>query len=152
MLKVLTYDAGFDGRGGDGEFLVLVPFSYAQSASAHELVATGAGLTTRAIQGRRLHFEPQPAADLEAQVTARNPSALLIPADTPPELARQFAAVAEKHRIYTMSFDEGLVKAGLTVGVGLTNGRPQVIINATAAKAISADFNNSVLRIARVYQ
>ena len=152
MLKVLTYDSTFDKRGGDGEFLVLVPFTYPQSASALELSAAGAELTTRSIQGRRLHFEPQPAADLEAQLVARRPAALLIPADTPLEQARVFAAAAERRKIYTMSLDEGLVKAGLTVGVALNNGKPQVIINATAAKAIGADFNSAVMRVARVYQ
>ncbi len=152
MLKVLTYDAGFDKRGGDGEFLVLVPFAASQGASAQDLANTGTELATRSIQGRRLRFETQPAAGLDAQIVARSPAALLIPADTPPEIARQFAAVAQKHRIYTMSFDEQLVKTGLTVGVALNNGKPQVILNATAAKAIDADFSTAVMRIARVYQ
>jgi hypothetical protein len=152
MLKVLTYDSAFAGRGGDGEFLILVPFAVSHAERAQELVATGAGLSTRSIQGRRLAFEPVPLADLDAQIAARTPAALLVPGDTPAAAVKQIAAIGDKARLYTMSLDEGLVKTGLTVGVALNNGKPQVIINATAAKQIGAEFSNAVMRVARVYQ
>ena len=53
---------------------------------------------------------------------------------------------------YAMTLDEDLMKAGIPVGIALNAGKPQVILNVAAARAIKAEFSSSVMRIARILQ
>lgn len=152
MLKVLTYDSGFEARVGDRDFIVLVPYWPNQTDTARTSAAAGMELPIKAMVGRPLRFEPVPAADLENQLVARNAAAVLVLAGTPLELAKQQAGAAARHQRYAITLDADLVKAGIPIGVALNNGKAQPILNVAAARAIKAEFSAAVMRVARIQQ
>jgi hypothetical protein len=152
MLKVLTYDAGFDARVGAREFLVLVPYAPGQADAARNLAAAGTELPIKTMVGRALRFEPVTAAELDTKLLANGASAILIPSGTPPELARTLAGSASRNNRYAITLDEALVKAGTTIGVALSAGKPQVILNIATARTIKAEFSPAVMRVARIQQ
>ena len=152
MLKVLTYDAEFERRAGERDFVVLVPFAPAQADTARSLVAAGAALSIKTMVGRTLRFEAVAAPEFEAQLVARDAGAVLVPSGTQAEQAKGWAAAATRHQRYTITLEEELVKVGILLGVALNGGKPQVILNATTARAIKAEFNSAVMRVARIQQ
>jgi len=152
MLKVLTYDAGFEARAPAGEFLVLVPFEPHHADQARALVREASTLPTKAMAGRALKFETVPAAELEEQLVARNATAVLVLSATDRQSAKTFATLAARHKRYAMTLNEVLVGQGVLLGVALTGGKAQVILNIGAAKQTGAEFSPAVMRIARLLQ
>jgi hypothetical protein len=147
MLRVVTYDAALSGRGS-GEFVVLVPHERGQSAHAEQLVALAARLGIASLANRPLRFLPVPFGELDASKA----SAVLIPAGTAPQLAQDALRAATRHHLYSLAFDEALVKDGAMIGVASSDGRPQVLLNITTARAIGADLSSAVLKVARTFQ
>ena len=149
LLKVLTYDTRF-GEHGSGDFVVLVPYDAALLSEARELVSAGGALDTQKINERPLVFEAVALEDLDARLKARAAAAVLLPRGlNGPGLSRALEA-ASTRRAYCLALTEDQVKAGAVLGVGLANGRPQPLVNASAAKASGVEFAPSVLRLARV--
>lgn len=147
MLRVVTYDATFAQRGS-GEFVVLVPFEKGQQARASQLVelAERLGLTT--IANRPLKLHPVPVAELDVA----KGSALLVPPGTSPGAVSDAVRAATHVKLYTMAFDEALVKDGAMIGVGLSDGKPQVLLNVSTARTIGAELSTAVLKVARTFQ
>lgn len=152
VMKVLTYDAGFEQRVGDGAFLVLVPHATGQGDAARALVAAGTALPTKEMHGRALKFEAVSGDELPVLLGMRRTAAVLIPSGTPIEAARAFAKAAAKAQRYSVTLDEALMPAGIVVGVALKKGKAQVVLNMPAAKAIKAEFSQAVVKVARVIQ
>jgi len=46
----------------------------------------------------------------------------------------------------------GMVEQALPVGVTMSSGKPQIVINEKASKGVGARFETSVLKLARVIQ
>ena len=63
-----------------------------------------------------------------------------------------FATLAARHKRYAMTLNEVLVGQGVLLGVALTGGKAQVILNIGAAKQTGAEFSPAVMRIARLLQ
>ncbi len=147
MLKVLTYDAGFDARGG-GEFVVLVPWAPGHEDDAQALAKTAAGLDVKSIKERPLRFVVVPAGDCGKQ----SASAVLLHAGFPGEAARPVMNLARGRRWYALSLDEALMPDGAVLGVGLADGKPQLLLNVTASRAVGAEFAAAVLKRARTFQ
>lgn len=148
MLKVLTYDDRFD-QHGQGDFLVLVPYGPAEEAAAREAVATASGLDQKSILKRGLRFDAVPLSQLRARVVADKAAALLAPRGTSDATAKELAAEAASSKLYTLAFDVKLVESSLLLGVANNQGRPQVVVNSTAAKACNVEFRPAVLKLAR---
>lgn len=146
MLKVLTYDAGFDARGS-GDFVVLVPYANGHEAEATALAKLGSSLDVKSIKERPLRFVVVPANESAKQ----SASAVLLHANFPGEVARPLLTMGRNRRWYTLSLDETLMLDGSVLGVGLSDGKPQPLLNVTAAKAIGAEFASAVLKRARTY-
>lgn len=152
VLKVLTYDAAFEQRVGSDAFVVLIPYPPAHADAARRLAAVAAALPVKTMVGRALQFEAVPEAELDAHLVARHAAALLIPAGTPLENARAYAATATRRNRYSVTLDDTLVPAGVTVGVALNHGKAQVVVNVSAARAIKAEFSPVVMKVARLQQ
>lgn len=146
MLKVLTYDSGFDARGS-GDFVVLVPFAPGREADANALAKVGNALEVKSIKERPLRFVVLAAAESSKQ----SASAVLLHANFPGEVARPLLNMGRSRRWYTLSLDETLMLDGSVLGVGLSDGKPQPLLNVTASKAIGAEFASAVLKRARTY-
>jgi hypothetical protein len=67
-------------------------------------------------------------------------------------VAREALRAATTHHLYSLAFEEALVKDGAMIGVGSNDGRPQVLLNVTTARAIGADLSSAVLKVARTFQ
>lgn len=152
VLKVLTYDSGFEQRVGDGAFLVLVPHANGHAEKANALVAAGNALPAKEMHGRALKFEAVSGDELPVLMGMRRTAVVLIPGGTPIEAAKAFAAAAAKKQRYTVTLDESLMGAGIAVGVTLNKGKAQVVLNMAAAKAIKAEFAPAVMKVAKVVQ
>ncbi len=146
MLKVVSYDAAFPTHG-TGDFVVQVPYAPGQESKAAALVAVALGLDVKAIKERPLRFLATPLAELDPKKCA----AVLLHADFPPEALKVALEKARSQKLYVCAFDEASVRDGATLGVGLSKGKPQPLINVAAARALGADFG-AVLRLARAFQ
>ncbi len=62
------------------------------------------------------------------------------------------AAVAAKQKIVTLAEDPAWVENKIALGVGEKNGRAELVINLTAARAAGADFDARIFGVARVVQ
>jgi hypothetical protein len=147
MLKVITYDTGFAGHGG-GEFVIAVPYAKGEEASANEAVATSEAIDLKSINDRPLKFVTVPAAEL----SSNKASAVLLHAGMSAGTAREVLAHAAKAKLYSLAFDEQLVKDGAMLGVASNGGKPQVLINVVTARAAGVEFGPSVLKVARTFQ
>jgi hypothetical protein len=149
MLKVLTYDGEF-GHHGQGDFVVLVPGDAEATRSVLEAVDQ---LEHKAILGRKLTFVPIAAGEVEKKIGELKASALLAPRGMSTATAQQLSRLNGLAHLYTMSLDPRLVEeGGLMLGVALNAGKPQLVMNMTAARAAGADFKPTVLKIARTVQ
>lgn len=147
MLKVLTYDTNFASRGA-GDFVVLVPFAKGAEARATAAVAKAEAINLHSINDRALRFVPIALADLPGTKA----SAVLLHAGFAPETAREVVVASSRARLYTLAFDEPLVKdGGAMLGVASNAGKPQVVINTVTARSVGADFAGAVLKVARTY-
>ena len=146
MLKVVSYDTAFASHGS-GEFVVLVPYSPGQEAKANALAAVGAGLEVKTIKERSLHFVPTAMAELDS----KKGTAVLLYFGFPADTLKTTLEKARAQKLYVLTFEEARVRDGVLLGVGLSNGKPQPLVNVSAARAIGADFG-PVLRLARTFQ
>jgi hypothetical protein len=146
LLKVVSYDTAFASHGS-GEFVVLVPYGDGDEAKASALAAAGAKLEVKTIKERSLKFTPVPAKDLPSAKGA----ALLLHVGIRPEALKGVLHKAHVEKLYVLTFEEAAVKDGALLGVGLSNGKPQPLINVAAMRALGADFG-PVLRLARTFQ
>lgn len=146
ILKVASYDTAFPTHGS-GDFVVLIPFAAGQEGKATALAAVGDGLEVKSIKDRPLRFRPVPLAELDVK---KGTAVLLHPGFA----AGDLASVLEKTRaqkLYVFALDEALVRSGAVLGVALSNGKPQPLVNVPSAHALNADFG-PVLRVARLFQ
>jgi len=60
--------------------------------------------------------------------------------------------VSRSMRIMTLTGVPEYVEAGITVGIGLKGGRPNILINLEAAKAEGVDFSSRLLRLAQIIE
>lgn len=146
MLKVVSYDTAFPSHGS-GDFIVLVPYAEGDEAKASALAAEGAKLEVKTIKERSLKFTPVAVKDLGAA----KGTALLLHFDIRSEALKAALQKAQAERLYVFAFDEAPVREGALLGVGLSNGKPQPLINVAAMRALGADFG-PVLRLARTFQ
>ena len=147
MLKVITYDANFAARGS-GDFVVLVPYAPGQPTKAAATVELARGMELRSIKERKLRFLALPVAEL----TQTKAEAVLLHPGISGEVAREALQLAAAAGLYTLAFDEQLVRDGAMLGVASSEGRPQVLVNVTSARGIGADISGTVLKKAKTYQ
>jgi hypothetical protein len=146
MLKVVSYDTAFASHGS-GDFVVLVPFAPGQESKAVALAAVGTTLEVKTIKERALHFLPTPLAELDS----KKGTAVLLYFGFPADTLKTTLEKARAQKLYVLTFEEARVRDGVLLGVGLSNGKPQPLVNVAAARAIGADFG-PVLRLARTFQ
>ena len=146
LLKVVSYDTSFAAHGS-GDFVVLVPFAPGQEAKATALVTLGATLEVKTIKERALRFVTVPVDE----VGSKKGTAVLLSFGFPADALRTVLEKTRAEKLYVLAFEEAPVHDGALLGVGLSNGKPQPLINVAAMRAIGADFG-PVLRLARTFQ
>lgn len=145
LLKVLTYDAGFE-KHGTGDFVVSVPFSPGREEAAQALLQELAALEIKTIKQRPLLFERVSVAEKKAA------HAVLVSSALDDEGRRQVIERCRQARQYSLALAEGAVREGVLLGVAPVGARLQPVLNATTARASGVEFSTSVLKLVRVVQ
>jgi len=149
LLKVLTYDASFDGRGS-GDFVVLVPHAPDRKAEADVAMEALAPLTKSKLKARALSFVPVRAAELAGAIETKRASAILLLRGSSSDLIAEAARLGKSARVYTLGASEDSVQNGVALGVTVKDSKPQVLINVAQSRAEGMDFPQSILKLARV--
>lgn len=154
LLKVLTYDVNFDARGV-GDFVVLVACEPGQAAKRDALVETLKSVEVSKVKARPVKYvgvEFKDEAGLQAEIDRTRASAILATPGMSDKFVSHLWEVAQDNQLYAVALVAAMVERSLPVGVVMTNGKPQIIINVKAAKSVGANFELSVLKLARVIQ
>jgi hypothetical protein len=154
LLKVLTYDVNFDARGV-GDFVVLVANEPGQAARREALVETLKTVDVAKVKARAVRYvgaEFKDEASLQGEIDRTHASALLATPGMSEKFVAHLSEVAQDNQLYAVALSAAMVEKSLPVGVVMTNGKPQIIINMKAAKGVGANFELSVLKLARVIQ
>jgi hypothetical protein len=148
MLKVLTYDANFAAHAAN-PFVVAVPYAKGDESRAAEAVASARRMDLKSINDRTLEFVAVAVGDLGGM----KPSAVLLHSGMADDVARDVLAATARAKWYSLSLDEQhVVKHGALLGVTSNAGKPQVVVNITAARATGVELAQAVLKVARTYQ
>jgi hypothetical protein len=154
MLRVLTYDRAF--KPPESGFVVVIPSEPAQAAARDQVVAATHALNLTSIQGHELRFAGIDLRDpsaLAAQVAKSKASAILVVPGSSPALLTEINKISQASHLYVLALDPSLVEQKLALlGVAPREGRPQILLNVDAARALGATFDNSVLKVARLVQ
>lgn len=154
LLKVLTYDVNFDARGV-GEFVVLVAAEPGQAGQRDALVATLKSVEVAKVKARPVKYvgvEFKDEASLQAEIDRTRAAAVLPTPGMSDKSLGHLWEVTQDNQLYAVALTSAMVEKALPVGVVMTNGKPQIIINVKAAKSVGANFELSVLKLARVIQ
>ena len=127
--------------------MVAVPFAAGQEDAAQAVVRVASELDVKSVNERPLKFLAVSTRDAEA----KKPTAVLLLSVLPADARADALKWSRASKTYSLALDAAAVNEGALLGVGVANGKPQPVINATTARALNADFK-AVLRLARVVQ
>ncbi|MDP3234406.1 MAG: YfiR/HmsC family protein [Myxococcales bacterium] len=145
LLKVLTYDAGFEARG-QGDFVVTVPFSPGREGAADALLGLLGALEIKTIKQRKLVFQRLPVA------TTSSCDAVVVSAALDADGLRQALERSRAARQYSLALDEAMVREGALLGVASLGGKLQPVLNVSMARATGVEFSASILKLVRTVQ
>jgi hypothetical protein len=154
LLKILTYDRNLASKTGS-DLVVGVVFDSGNRASAAAADKVGTALYAmkgRTVKGRPLKWfavEYTGAADLEKVVRSKGIGVFYL---TPGNDANVVDIVALSRRlgVTSMTGVPDYVRQGISIGVGYSQDRPQILINLSSARAERSDLDASLLRIATI--
>jgi hypothetical protein len=154
LLKVLTYDRRFTEKTGGGLNVGIV-YSPADAASAkatEELQSVLYKMQDKTVKQLPLQYfliEYSTGTNLESVVKSRKISLLYLAPGTAravPEVVR----VARALGVTTATAVPDYVRRGISVGIGVRQDRPEILINLPASRLEGCEFDASLLRIATV--
>ncbi len=154
LLKVLTYDVNFDARGV-GDFVILVAGDADKADRRRALMkdlesVSGTKVKTRPVRFVSVDLKDEPT--LQADIDRSKASAVLAAPGTGPGGVKTISEVSQDNQIYALALEVAMVQQALPVGVSMTGGKPQIVINEKAARGVGARFETSVLKLAKVIQ
>ncbi|MBK7860548.1 MAG: hypothetical protein IPJ65_18485 [Archangiaceae bacterium] len=91
-------------------------------------------------------------AALQADIDRTKAAALLAQPGTSANGVKTISELSQDNQLYALALEAAMVEQALPVGVTLSAGKPQIVINERAAKGVGARFETSVLKLARVIQ
>ncbi|MBS1151423.1 MAG: hypothetical protein H6Q89_3121 [Myxococcaceae bacterium] len=154
LLKALTYDTNFDSRGL-GDFTVLVVAEASQSDKRDLLLDGLKDMPNQKVKNRPLKYagtEFKDEASLQAEIDRTRASALLVVPGLSTATLKHVWDVAQDNQAYVIALEASMVEFGLPIGVQVTGGKPQILINEKGAKSVGAKFETAILKLARVIQ
>jgi hypothetical protein len=155
LLRVLTYDRGFKARG-EGDFLVLLPADAANISRRDKVLAVARGMKLTSIQNRPLRYQALDFTSADAlgqAIGGQTASAVLLIPGLPTAAVEQAKRAANGIHAYVLSLDTAVVEQkNAMVGVSIHDGHPQIVLNVDGARAANANFDNAVLKVARLVE
>jgi hypothetical protein len=152
LIKALSYEKAITTRSGDEVRLVVVyragdPRSE-EDRKAWDKALRGLGdmkIQNKRITSSAVAVTPNLAKDLEAA----RPDVILVAEGLGEDLAK-VRAVSQSTSRLTFGTSPGSVEVGLVLGVFMTAGKPQIVVNLKEAKRVNAEFQTALLRLAKV--
>ena len=154
LLKALTYDLNFDSRGV-GDFTVLVVGDPSQAEKRDLLMGGLRDMPSQKVKNRQLKYAVTDFKDeptLQAEIDKTKASALLIVPGASTATLKHAWEVAQDNQAYVIALEASMVEFGLPIGVQVTDGKPQILINEKGAKSVGAKFETAILKLAKVIQ
>jgi len=154
ILKILTYDRHFETKAGRevGIGVVYTPGDPDSLTSANQIFETlfrFADKTVKRLPIRRYLLEYSSPEKLERSINERGISVLYVTPGNARNL-ESILKVSQAGQVTTTTGVPDYVRRGVAVGIGLSDDRPQVLINLPSARAEGSEFDASLLRIATV--
>jgi len=150
ILKILTYDRHFSRFGDDLMLGILYAPTDPQSVKAandfSDILYQYAGKTVKGLPVGKILVEFTTPEALERSIAARNIDVLYVA----PGNAKNIPAITKVSRERGVATTTGVpeyVRSGISVGLGVSQDRPQILINQAAALAELCEFDASLLRI-----
>jgi hypothetical protein len=154
MLRVITYDRSF--KAPESGFMVVIPTEPGLASARDQVLAASRELNLTSIQGHELRFAGVDLRDpsgLAAAVAQRKASAIVVIPGTSAPMLAEINRVSQASHLYTLALDPAAVEQKQALlSVAPHEGRPQIVLNVDAARALGATFDNSVLKVARLVQ
>jgi hypothetical protein len=153
MYKILSFDRNFLSRVGDEVVIgILYQEGYRGSVVAREQVEEALSSTETLLAGRIVRWVAIKLDDggtLAAALRHREIDVLYVGPLRGIRLEELLSITRAAH-VTTFTGVPDYVERGLSVGIGLNQERPQIVINLAAARAEGSDFNAQLLRVSRV--
>ena len=154
LMKVLAYDRQFDTKAGTALTIgIIYTASDPSSAKATDQISDTlygfAGKTVRKVPVKYFQIEYTNVADLEAFVKAKGVNVFYLAPGNDKALPA-ILKLSQARGITTLTGVPDYVKRGVSVGVGLSQDKPQILINLTSARSEGSEFDANLLRIAIV--
>ena len=148
--KILGFDRNLDSRAGRTVVIgVLHQRGYRPSLDAgDEIQAAIAALPAGELTLRVVMLDAD-AADLDALLDAQSLAVLYVTPLRALEV-ETVAAAARRRSIRTLTGVPAYVRRGLSIGLGLRDGRPEILVNLEAARAEGANYSSQLLTLVRV--
>jgi hypothetical protein len=152
LYKILSFDRNFAARAGDDIVIaVLYQNGFRASSVAREQVEDALGHTASPFGARRIRWVAieLESGDLGAQLRQHEADVVYVTPLRGTGLTG-IIDVARRGRLMTFTGVPPYVERGLSVGVGIEQERPMILINLVAARAEGADYTSQLLRVSRV--
>lgn len=151
ILKILTYDRHFESRFGEELMLGILyapadPQSVKAANDFSDILYQYAGKTVKHLPVAKVLVEFTTPENLERSIAARNIDVLYVA----PGNGKNIAAITKVSRERGVTTTTGVpeyVRSGVSVGLGVSQDRPQILINQPAAILEGSEFDPSLLRI-----
>lgn len=143
VMSAVAYDRSIDERFGDEVNVGVV----GDSDAADKVYAVLEGYADKKLKGKPISLKKASRGDVEGDA----PLDLVFFVDALGGEAGKWASICQDRGITGVSAVEADVAAGLSLGVEMTDkGKPQLLVNLSAAKAAGANFSAQVLKLARL--
>jgi hypothetical protein len=154
LLKILTYDRHFESKASR-ELAIGIVYSPEDPASlpaADQIFTTLYKFRDKTVKAKPIRYyllEYTSPEKLERSIADRGISVLYVAPGNGPNL-EALLKVSQARGVTTTTGVPEYVRRGVSVGIGLADDRPQILINQTSARAEGSEFDASLLRIATV--
>lgn len=154
LLKILTYDRHFETKAGHelAIGIVYVPDDQGSIDASQQITDTLYRFRDKTVKGKAVRFftfEYRNPEKLERSITERGVSVLYV-APGCSRFLDGILKVSQARGVTTATGVPDYVRRGVSVGIGLADDRPQILINQASARAEGSEFDASLLRIATV--
>lgn len=154
ILKVLTYDRRLLQESTTEVNVGILYFpsnagSVAARNAVEQILQQFADKTVKGRPIRHVAIEYTTAAELQSRVVANRINVLYV-APGNSEHLESVLQVSQKNGIVTATGVPDYVTRGVSVGIGLRQDKPHILINLTSARSEGSEFDASLLRIATV--
>jgi len=154
--KILTYNRAMQSRAGDRIVLgILYQHTFKGSAAVKDeivkVIAETRDATLGGIPVTVELIDLAGAAEVGSALDARKVTVAYIAPLRAYDLETLLDATRQR-KILTLTGVSNYVERGVSIGIGMRDQRPQILVNLPSAKAEGADFNSHFLKLVRVFQ